>query len=79
MDRDLLLGQPDVLIFEQDEMRPVGLGDEPCPAFFAVMRPDDPESVKQAFGHLNDFLSTLEALGRLLALLPGCDLLEEEQ
>ena len=54
-------------------------GGEPCPAFFALMRPDDPESVKQAFGHLKDFLSTLEALGRLLALLPDCDLLEEEQ
>jgi hypothetical protein len=35
--------------------------------------------VKQAFRHLDDFLSVLEALGRLLALLPGCDLLEEEK
>lgn len=65
--------------FESDERCWMEGGDEPCPAFFAVMRPDDPESVKQAFGHLNDFLPTLEALGRLLALLPGCDLLEEEQ
>ena len=64
--------------FESDERSWAEGGDEPCPAFFAVMRPDEPDSVKQAFGHLNHFLSVLEALGRLLALLPGCDLLEQE-
>lgn len=65
--------------FESDERSWMEGGDEPCPAFFAVMRPGEPDSVKQAFRHLNDFLSVLEALGRLLALLPGCDLLEEEK
>ena len=65
--------------FESDERSWMEGGDEPCPAFFAVMRPDDPESVMQAFGHLNDFMSVLEALGRLLALLPRCDLLEVEK
>jgi hypothetical protein len=46
-------------------------GDEPRPAFFTVMRPDDPVSVKEAFDHLRHFLSMLEAFGRLLSLLPG--------
>jgi hypothetical protein len=64
--------------FESDEQGWMESGGEPCPAFFAVMQPDDSDSVKQAFGHVNDLLSVLEALGKLLALLPGCDLLEME-
>lgn len=65
--------------FESDEQGWMNGGDEPGPAFFAVMRPDEPRSVQQAFRHLDNFLSVLEAFGRLLALLPGCDLLKLEE
>jgi hypothetical protein len=53
-------------------------GDEPCPAFFTITRPDDPVSVKEAFDELRHFLSMLEAFGRQLSLLPCADLLEVE-
>jgi hypothetical protein len=64
--------------FACDEESWMSGGDEPCPAFFTIMRPDDPVSVKEAFEHLRHFLSMLEAFGRLLSLLPGTDLLEVE-
>ena len=51
--------------FACDEESWMSGGDEPCPAFFTVMRPDDPVSVKEAFDHLRHFLSMLEAFGRL--------------
>jgi hypothetical protein len=63
--------------FQSDEESWMNGGDQPCPAFFTIMRPDDPVSVKEAFDELRHFLSTLEAFGRLLSLLPGADLLEE--
>jgi hypothetical protein len=64
--------------FESDEESWLNGGDERCPAFFAIMRPDDPLAVKAAFGHLRHFLTMLEAFGKLLSLLPGTDLLELE-
>jgi hypothetical protein len=64
--------------FACDEESWMSGGDEPCPAFFTIMRPDDRVSVKKAFDHLRHFLSMLEAFGRLLSLLPGADLLEVE-
>jgi len=62
--------------FQSDEQSWMNAGDQPCPAFFTIMRPDNPASVKEAFDELRHFLSMLEAFGRLLSLLPGADLLE---
>jgi hypothetical protein len=63
--------------FHSDEETCMNGGDQPCPAFFTIIRPDDPLSVKEAFDELRQFLSMLEAFGRLLSLLPGADLLLE--
>jgi hypothetical protein len=64
--------------FACDEESWMSGGDEPCPAFFTIIRPGDPVSVKDAFDELRHFLSLLEAFGGLLSLLPGADLLEVE-
>jgi hypothetical protein len=64
--------------FRSDEESWMSGGDEPCPAFFSIMRPDDPVSVEEAFDELRHFLSMLEAFGGLLSLLPGADPLEVE-
>jgi hypothetical protein len=64
--------------FASDEESWMSGGDEPCPAFFTVIRPGDAVSVQGAFDELRHFLSMLEAFGRLLSLLPGADLLEVE-
>jgi hypothetical protein len=54
-------------------------GEEPSPAFFSALDPNDVNSVKTAFEDLRHFLSVMEALGQLFALLPGADLLEVER
>jgi hypothetical protein len=64
--------------FENDEQDWMNAGEDPCPAFFTVIDPNDPRSVTAAFEELKHFLSMLEALGKLWALLPGADLLEVE-
>jgi hypothetical protein len=64
--------------FHSDEESGMSGSDEPCPAFFTIIRPHDPVSVKEGFDELRHFLSILEAFGRLLSLLPGADLLEVE-
>jgi hypothetical protein len=46
--------------FASDEESWMSGGDEPCPAFFTTMRPDDPVSVQEAFEELRHFLSMLE-------------------
>ena len=54
--------------FASDEESWLQGGDEPCPAFFTIIWPGNPVSVKEAFKELRHFLSMLEAFGRLLSL-----------
>lgn len=65
--------------FQFDEEDWLNSGEEPSPAFFSVLDPNDVNSIKTAFEDLKHFLSMIEALGRLFALLPGADLLEVER
>ena len=46
---------------------------------FFAFDPKDPESVVAGFEEFRHFLRMMEALGELLALLPGCDVLEEQK
>jgi hypothetical protein len=62
--------------FQFDEQDWLNGGEEPSPAFFSILDPDDGNSIKAAFDDLKHFLSMMEALGQLSALLPGADLLE---
>jgi hypothetical protein len=64
--------------FEVDEQDWLNSGEESSPAFFSVLDPNDVKSIKTAFEDLKHFLSMMEALGRLFALLPGAELLEVE-
>ncbi|MCZ2075025.1 MAG: hypothetical protein LC130_08495 [Bryobacterales bacterium] len=64
--------------FQFDEEGWLNGGEEPSPAFFTVLDPNDVDSIRVAFEDLKHVLSMLEALGRLFALLPGADLLEVE-
>ena len=41
--------------------------------------PTDPKSVAAGFEEFRHFLRMMEGLGELLALLPGCDVLEEQK
>jgi hypothetical protein len=64
--------------FHNDEEDWLNSGEESSPAFFTIADPNDLNSIKAAFAELTHFLSMLQALGKLLALLPGADLLEVE-
>jgi hypothetical protein len=64
--------------FHNDEEDWLNSGEESSPAFFTIADPSDLNSIKGAFAELRHFLSMLQALGKLLALLPGADLLEVE-
>jgi len=63
---------------QSDEEDWLNGGEESSPAFFTVMDPNDISSIRSAFEDFRHFLSIMEALGKLLALLPGADLLEVE-
>jgi hypothetical protein len=65
--------------FQSDEQDWLNSGEEPSPAFFSILDPNDINSINTAFADLKHFLSMMEALGRLFALLPGADLLEVER
>lgn len=65
--------------FQFDEQDWLNSGEEPSPAFFSILDPNDIHSIHTAFADLRHFLSMMEALGRLFALLPGADLLEVER
>ena len=54
-------------------------GEQQSPAFATAFRPSDRESVGDGFEDLRHFLRMMEALGDLVALLPGCDVLEEQE
>ncbi|MCZ2078668.1 MAG: hypothetical protein LC130_27190 [Bryobacterales bacterium] len=64
--------------FQFDEQDWLNSGEESSPAFFSILDPSDLASINTAFDDLRHFLSMMEALGRLFALLPGADLLEVE-
>jgi hypothetical protein len=65
--------------FQFDEQDWLNGGEEPSPAFFSILDPNDIQSIKSAFADLKHFLSMMEALGQLLTLLPEADLLEVER
>ena len=54
-------------------------GDQQSPAFATAFSPNDRESIVTGFEDLRHFLRMMEAVGELLALLPGCDVLEEQK
>jgi hypothetical protein len=63
---------------QSDEEDWLNGGEESSPAFFTVMDPNDISSIRTAFEDFRHFLSMVEALGKLFALLPGADLLVVE-
>ena len=54
-------------------------GDQQSPAFATALSPNDRESIITGFEDLRHFLRMMEAVGDLLALLPGCDVLEDQK
>ena len=65
--------------FQFDEQDWLNSGEDSSPAFFSILDTNDIHSIKSAFADLKHFLSMMEALSQLLALLPGADLLEVER
>jgi len=65
--------------FQSDEEDWMNGGEQQSPAFATAFSPNDPDSIVNGFEELRHFLRMLEALGELLALLPGCDVLEEQK
>jgi len=65
--------------FQSDEEDAMNGGEQQSPAFAIAFNPNDRESILGGFEDLRHFLRMMEALGNLLALLPGCDVLEEQK
>jgi hypothetical protein len=65
--------------FQSDEEDWMNGGEQQSPAFATAFSPNDRESIITGFEELRHFLRMMEALGELLALLPGCDVLEEQK
>ena len=65
--------------FQSDEEDWMNGGEQQSPAFAAAIDPKDPESIKAGFVEFRHSLRMLEAFGELLAILPGCDVLEEQK
>jgi hypothetical protein len=65
--------------FQSDEEDWMNGGEQQGPAFAIAFSPNDRESIVNGFEDLRHFLRMMEALGDLLALLPGCDVLEEQK
>ena len=65
--------------FQSDEEDWMNGGDQQSSAFATAFSPGDRESITYGFEDLRHFLRMMEALGDLLALLPGCDVLEEQK
>jgi hypothetical protein len=65
--------------FQSDEEDWMNGGEQQGPAFAIAFSPNDRESIINGFEDLRHFLRMMEALGELLALLPGCDVLEEQK
>jgi hypothetical protein len=65
--------------FQSDEEDWMNGGEQQSPAFATAFSPNDPDSIAKGFDEFGHFLRMMEALGELLALLPGCDVLEEQK
>lgn len=65
--------------FQSDEEDWMNGGEQQSPAFATAFSPNDPDSIADGFKEFRHFLRMMEALGDLLALLPGCDVLEEQK
>jgi hypothetical protein len=65
--------------FQSDEEDWMNGGEQQSPAFATAFSPNDPDSIANGFEEFRHFLRMMEALGDLLALLPGCELLEEQK
>jgi len=65
--------------FQSDEEDWMNGGEQQSPAFATAFSPNDRESIITGFEELRHFLTMMEALGELLALLPGCDVLEDQK
>jgi PRTRC genetic system protein F len=65
--------------FQSDEEDWMNGGEQQSPAFATAFSPNDPDSIANGFGEFRHFLRMMEAMGELLALLPGCDVLEEQK
>jgi hypothetical protein len=65
--------------FQSDEEDWMNGGEQQSPAFATAFSPNDRESIVTGFEDLRHFLRMMESLGELLALLPGCDILEEQK
>jgi len=65
--------------FQSDEDDWMNGGEQQSPAFATAFSPNDPDSIANGFEEFRHFLRMMEALGELLALLPGCDVLEEQK
>jgi hypothetical protein len=63
--------------FQSDEEDWMNGGEQQSPAFATAFSPNDPASIAHGFGEFRHFLRMMEALGDLMVLLPGCDVLEE--
>jgi hypothetical protein len=65
--------------FQSDEEDWMNGGEQQSPAFATAFDPNNPESITAGFEEFRHFLRMMEGLGELLALLPGCDGLEEQK
>jgi hypothetical protein len=65
--------------FQSDEEDWMNSGEQQSPAFATAFSPSGRESVGDGFEDLRHFLRMMEALGEIVALLPGCDVLEEQK
>jgi hypothetical protein len=65
--------------FQSDEEDWMNGGEQQSPAFATAFDPKNTESIAAGFDEFRHFLRMMEALGELLELLPGCDVLEEQK
>jgi PRTRC genetic system protein F len=65
--------------FQSDEEDWMNGGEQQSPAFATAFDPNNPESIASGFEEFRHFMRMMELLGELLALLPGCDVLEEQK
>jgi hypothetical protein len=54
-------------------------GEQQSPAFVTVFDPNNCESTVAGFAEFRHFLRMMDTLGELLAILPGCDILEVQK
>jgi hypothetical protein len=65
--------------FQSDEEDWMNGGEQQSPAFVTAFDPNSLDSIAAGFDEFRHFLRIMEALGELLAILPGCDVLEEQK